>query len=264
MRRVNIYLLISFVLMYVTQFGVLVLLRLTGFTEAHPVVQALYILGGSSPTLAALYVVFKLYGKEEKDSYFANLFRFKVPVFWWCYALFIPFLLLLFINLLQYRSLAHLTFETGTLIMLPLFLLTSIFMGGLEELGWRGVFFDELRRKMSVVKLTLITGVLWAFWHLPLFFIDEILHSDLNFFPYLISTVMFSGYFSYLILKTRSIGLAVIMHAAINAASNIGIRISTEHTFSNYFSLAILTLLSFYLIHRFELKEKEATAQHLK
>jgi membrane protease YdiL (CAAX protease family) len=62
-----------------------------------------------------------------------------------------------------------------------LFLATFVFLKeGLpsafgEELGWRGFLFPELQRMTSFTTASLIGGVVWAFWHLPL-----ILFSDYN------------------------------------------------------------------------------------
>jgi membrane protease YdiL (CAAX protease family) len=44
-----------------------------------------------------------------------------------------------------------------------------------EELGWRGFLFPELQRMTSFTTASLIGGIVWALWHLPL-----ILFSDYN------------------------------------------------------------------------------------
>jgi len=44
-----------------------------------------------------------------------------------------------------------------------------------EELGWRGFLFPELERMSSFTTASLIGGIVWALWHLPL-----ILFSDYN------------------------------------------------------------------------------------
>jgi membrane protease YdiL (CAAX protease family) len=43
-------------------------------------------------------------------------------------------------------------------------------IGGLgEELGWRGFLYEELT-SLGLWKCSLLTGALWALWHVPLFF----------------------------------------------------------------------------------------------
>ena len=53
------------------------------------------------------------------------------------------------------------------------FLLLMILGGPLaEELGWRGFARDPLQKGRSALSASLILGVIWALWHLPLFFIE--------------------------------------------------------------------------------------------
>ncbi len=40
-----------------------------------------------------------------------------------------------------------------------------------EELGWRGFALDELQRKWSALKSSLVLGFIWAVWHTPAFLI---------------------------------------------------------------------------------------------
>ncbi|MDR1065640.1 MAG: CPBP family intramembrane metalloprotease, partial [Oscillospiraceae bacterium] len=55
-----------------------------------------------------------------------------------------------------------------TLIGFPLF----FFGGGSEELGWRGVLQPGLEKKLPFIPATVITAVVWTFWHLPLWWIN--------------------------------------------------------------------------------------------
>ena len=43
----------------------------------------------------------------------------------------------------------------------------------IEELGWRGYVLDRLQATRSALTATLILGVVWSLWHLPLFFIPD-------------------------------------------------------------------------------------------
>jgi membrane protease YdiL (CAAX protease family) len=55
---------------------------------------------------------------------------------------------------------------------LVLLIVRMIFFGGLEEIGWRYTFQPALERHIPFSLASIITGILWAFWHLPLFFMD--------------------------------------------------------------------------------------------
>jgi membrane protease YdiL (CAAX protease family) len=49
----------------------------------------------------------------------------------------------------------------------------------LEEAGWRGYGVDSLRSRSTLFVTTLSFGLLWAFWHTPLFFISGFYHNTL-------------------------------------------------------------------------------------
>ncbi|SEO84527.1 CPBP family intramembrane glutamic endopeptidase [Trujillonella endophytica] len=56
----------------------------------------------------------------------------------------------------------------------PVVFLLLLVVGGLgEEVGWRGLAWTRLRRRLGLRDAALILTVPWALWHLPLFWIDS-------------------------------------------------------------------------------------------
>ena len=52
--------------------------------------------------------------------------------------------------------------------LLPRFVFMFLFVGLGEETGWRGFALPELQKRYSPVAASLILGVIWAAWHIPL------------------------------------------------------------------------------------------------
>lgn len=81
----------------------------------------------------------------------------------------------------------------------PYLLLMVFFGGGQEELGWRGYILDPLEERLGPWLANLVLGVVWAVWHLPLFFIPG---ASQRFVPFLAFTLLLIGY-SYLYAAVR-------------------------------------------------------------
>jgi membrane protease YdiL (CAAX protease family) len=93
-----------------------------------------------------------------------------------------------------------------------------------EELGWRGYGVDSLAKKgRSLFKSTLIFGLLWNLFHIPLFFINgyyhyEMLHANiiyaLNFIVSVFAMAFLANWIYY--KNNRSIPANIIFHAIMN------------------------------------------------
>ena len=102
-------------------------------------------------------------------------------------------------------------------------LLTIILAAFFEELGWRGYAEDSIAFYCSWWKESIIFGVVWALWHLPLFFIPGTYHFNifqespwfaLNFF---ISILPLGFIFTWVYVKNeRSIFACMIFHFFVN------------------------------------------------
>lgn len=106
-------------------------------------------------------------------------------------------------------------------------ILPTLFMATLvpllEETGWRGYALDRLQFTHSALVASLILGVVWSLWHLPMFFVEGWYHHEnigfltLEFWMFHIGIVWLSVAFTWVYNNTRrSIIGAIILHAAIN------------------------------------------------
>jgi membrane protease YdiL (CAAX protease family) len=54
------------------------------------------------------------------------------------------------------------------------FLVVLLLAGSLEEFGWRGFAQPRLQERYSALTASVVIGVLWALWHLPLFYLHDV------------------------------------------------------------------------------------------
>lgn len=92
----------------------------------------------------------------------------------------------------------------------------------IEELGWRGYVLDRLQERYSALVSSLIIGVVWSLWHLPLFFVPGSYQASLGigtpaFWLFMIGIVPLSLPFTWIYNNTGRSTLAVILfHAMVN------------------------------------------------
>ncbi|HMN28121.1 MAG TPA: CPBP family intramembrane metalloprotease, partial [Caldilineaceae bacterium] len=56
--------------------------------------------------------------------------------------------------------------------VVPSIIILTIFAGIGEEFGWRGFALPRLQARYNALVASLIVGVLWGLWHLPLYFVE--------------------------------------------------------------------------------------------
>ena len=105
-------------------------------------------------------------------------------------------------------------------IMSTLGVVSSLVSGLGEEIGWRGLLVPEMAKIMPYTRVSLISGVIWALWHMPLiFFADYKLPGVPVWYGaamFLIMVIGISFVFAWLRLKSGSLWTAAILHASHN------------------------------------------------
>jgi membrane protease YdiL (CAAX protease family) len=94
------------------------------------------------------------------------------------------------------------------------------FLGGplQEEFGWRGLLLDRLQTRFSPLWSSVITGLSWGLWHLPLFFISrQEMYYQRPLWGLLLSTVLVSIIMTGVFNRTSgSIFIALVLHTSFN------------------------------------------------
>lgn len=137
----------------------------------------------------------------------------------------LPLLIAVWLSVLAGQDAAQFAFSSDFLPMLPLALVASL----LEELGWRGYGVDSLKSHWPMLLPTcLIFFGLWAFWHVPLFFIEGTYQHQLwqvgglyvaNFFISILPTTVLANWFYY--RCQRSIPAAILFHFTLVMAAEL-------------------------------------------
>lgn len=86
-----------------------------------------------------------------------------------------------------------------------------------EEFGWRGYALPAFQRRFNAFWSSVILGIIWACWHLPLFFISGTGQHQLPFGLFLLNTIALSILFTWVYNNTSgSILMSILLHTAVN------------------------------------------------
>lgn len=99
--------------------------------------------------------------------------------------------------------------------------LTVVVSGGAEEPGWRGFALPRLQQRYGPLFGTLLLGVLWAGWHLPLFMTSWAPGTTVvTMLAFLGSAVSLAVVITWLFNHTQgSLLTAILLHGAVDAFS---------------------------------------------
>jgi len=99
-------------------------------------------------------------------------------------------------------------------------LITNTFINGgmSEEFGWRGYVLPRFQAKWNALASSVVLGVVWASWHIPLWFIPEDEHSETFFGTRLVAWLAISVMMTWIFNNTNGSVLAVmVFHGSANA-----------------------------------------------
>jgi membrane protease YdiL (CAAX protease family) len=168
-----------------------------------------FTLGGLAPSIVVFVVLLKGKTMSVKEL-FKTVFAVKQPIS--MYLIMVGFFAL-YIGLSVFSGVIS-PFSPVYLLTFPI----MIIGGGLEEVGWRYVLQPSLEKKLPFAVASLITGVIWAIWHLPLFLIKGTHQSDfMNFGLYLLLILGLAFALAADFRISNCVWLCVLFHALVNA-----------------------------------------------
>lgn len=94
-----------------------------------------------------------------------------------------------------------------------LYMPLMILGGGLEEVGWNGVFQPFLEKRFQHLLSALIGGVIWSVWHLPLWLIPNTAQSGYNFVAFTLYCIVLRITLDTTYRITKSVWISILLHA---------------------------------------------------
>lgn len=178
------------------------------------------ILGAFGPAAGAFYCLKKFHGKGAVREYLRGLLDFRLGWRAWL----LPILVLGGSTWLAWM-LPELWGEPRVEMFLPsvwvfppYVLLMILFGGGQEELGWRGYILDPMEERLGPCLGNLVLGVIWACWHLPVFFIPGTSQTFMPFAGFVLLMTGYSWFFAWVRqVSGRRTWAGLITHGWANA-----------------------------------------------
>ena len=200
------YIVLTFAITWISWWMLALLISQGILSYSDPVATGIRMLGGFGPTISAILVLPQKNVKNIVHFIFShnkNTVRFL---------LLFCFLEAVVIGI----SSRKINSEIAWFVVPVIFLMATFVGGGNEELGWRGVMQPKLEAYLSYPVASLVTGFVWALWHLPLWFVEGATQQDIPFALFTIFALFLSFWLATIYKKTNCVFYCCIFHGLSN------------------------------------------------
>lgn len=185
----------------------------------------LLFLGIFAPALVAIALTRREQGSLGVRRLLRRLFQWRVPMRWYILALSFMAAVKLGAAFL-YRAMTGAWPAFGqqpVYLLIAATIVSTIVLGQAgEEVGWRGYALPRMSTRYGLPIASILLGIIWAAWHLPLFFIPGGDLVGTSFPVYVLLVMPLSVVIAWLYERTGgSLLLTMLMHAAINNTTSI-------------------------------------------
>jgi len=176
-------------------------------------------LGVSMPSLVGILLTALLTGKSGLRELFRRLGQVRVSLIWYAVVLLLlPVLQLVALGIPALLGLATISFAFSGFVVL-----SSVGSGVGEEFGWRGFALPRLQESRSAFGASLLLGLLWGLWHLPLQIARDLPLTAAGlaqFASFLLLTSGWSVLFTWVYDNTKgSLFLMILLHTVADIAA---------------------------------------------
>lgn len=126
-----------------------------------------------APAISAIIITYVTAGIAGLRTLFRKLKPYTIHIIWW---LGLPFAGIAITTIafiaggFSPGELVSFIVTANPLLLLTHFIAAFVIIGIGEELGWRGWLLPKLANGRSIKQATLLLFIVWALWHLPVFF----------------------------------------------------------------------------------------------
>jgi membrane protease YdiL (CAAX protease family) len=178
----------------------------------------LLLLGTFAPALVAIALVARDSGSAGLQGLLRRMLDWRVRARWYVFA--VGYVLALKLAAaLVHRSVAGdwPAFGVTPWLAIAVAIVVGTPLQAGEEIGWRGYALPRMEERFGLARASLLLGVLWGCWHLPLFFISGPGNYGQSLPMFVLGSTCLSVAMAWLYANTRgSLLLAMLMHSAAN------------------------------------------------
>ncbi|HBB88474.1 MAG TPA: hypothetical protein DC047_12745 [Blastocatellia bacterium] len=235
-----------------------------GSGAAHPTLGllagAVFLLGVFAPALVALALTDRAEGRAATLALLGRIFKWDVGWKWYLFAIaYMPVVKLSVAVLHRMITGAWPQFgQTPWYLMVGAIAVSTWAQAG-EEIGWRGYALPRLSQQFGLATASIFLGIIWAAWHLPLFFFPGSDIRGQSFPLYLLQVTALSVALAWLYWRTGgSMLLVMLLHAAVNntkdivpsADPNATNSLALSHSLVGWLTVALLWIAAAYFLLR--------------
>lgn len=184
--------------------------------------QLLLLLGTFSPSLVAVWLTSRE-GNTAVAALLGRIFKWRVGLRWYLFAagyIAVIKLLVAVIHRAVTGAWPRFGQEAWYILIVAMIFSTPVQAG--EEIGWRGYALPRMAERVGLAGASVLLGVIWALWHLPLFFVSAADTFRQPFFLYTLQVTAISVAMAWLYARTNgSLLLVMLLHAAVNNTKDI-------------------------------------------